>query len=75
MRRKTYSEALIEDLNRQINHEKEQVKLLREELHREQVRYDALTVQFERLSGELEEKNKIIVGLSQEVLRLKGGNT
>ena len=71
VRRKTYNEALLEDLNRQINYWQGQAHILRKERDDEKRRNDALTIQFERLAGEVEEKNKIIAGLSAEVLRLK----
>lgn len=71
MRRKTYNEALLEDLNRQINYWQGQADILRKERDDEKRRNDALTIQFERLAGQVEEKNKIIAGLSAEVLRLK----
>ena len=44
---------------------------MRKERDDEKRRNDALTIQFERLAGEVEGKNKIIAGLSAEVLRLK----
>ena len=71
MRRKTYNEALLEDLNRRINYWQGQATILKKERDDEKRRNDALTIQFERLAGEVEEKNKIIAGLSAEVLRLK----
>ena len=71
MRRKTYNEAMLEDLNRQINYWQGQAKILRKERDDERRRNEALTIQFERLAGQVEEKNKIIAGLSAEVLRLK----
>lgn len=71
VRRKTYNEALLEDLNRQINYWQGQADILRKERDDEKRRNDALTVNFERLAGQVEEKNKIIAGLSAEVLRLK----
>lgn len=71
MRRKTYNEALLEDLNRRINYWQGQAEILRKERDDEKRRNDALTIQFERLAGQVEEKNKIIAGLSAEVLRLK----
>lgn len=71
MRRKTYSEAMIEDLNRQINHWQEQARLLKKERDDEKRRYDALTIQFERMAKEVEEKNGIIERLTDKMLAMK----
>lgn len=71
MRRKTYSEAMIEDLNRQINHWQEQARLLKKERDDEKRRYDALTIQFERMAKEVEEKNRIIERLTDKMLAMK----
>ena len=73
LKKKTYNQALIEDLHEQNDYLQEQIKTLREEVHREKIRNEAITANFERMAGELEDKNKIIAGLSSEVLRLKEG--
>ena len=74
LKKKTYNQALIEDLHKQNDYLQEQIKTLREEVHREKIRNEAITVQFERMVAEVAEKNKTICQLTNKMLTLKEGN-
>lgn len=73
MRRKTYSEAVLEDLHWQINYWQGQARILRKERDDEKNRNDVLTEQFEKLVGETEEKNAIIESLKRRLQKMEQG--
>ena len=71
MRRKTYSEAMLENLHKKINYWQEQARILREERDRERLRNEAITASFEKMVKEVEEKNKTICQLTNKMLTMK----
>lgn len=73
-KKKTYNEARIEKLEKEVSYLQEKIKALREEVRLEKIRNEAVTVQFERMVAEVAEKNKTICQLTNKMLMMKEGS-